>query len=382
MANLDKKNVRYNILIILSYLIGIILILQLFNLQIVHGEEYLEQSNSRLTRETSIKAARGNILDCNGNILAGTTTKYVLEIYKSKIEENVLNDTIIRTINVLEKNGDTYIDEFWIEIEPIKYKYEDNEKIKKWLIENELDENLTAEEALNAYIEEYELQNYNLQDARKIIAVRYGIEKNGYSSMRAYTISSNINKLSVLEFEENKHNFPGISTKDMPIRSYTYGSLASHVIGYVGKINSEEYKNNHGYDIDDYIGKTGIEYVLEKYLKGTDGTRQVDMSIDGTKTAEYTTEEAVGGNDVVLTIDSKVQQKAEESLKSNIEKIKAGEYGTAYNVETGCAIAINVNTGEIIAMCSYPDFEPKLFVNGISQEKWNEYTQERKKCIN
>jgi len=211
--------------------------------------------------------------------------------------------------------------------------------------------------------------------------VRYGIEKNGYSSMKAYVISNNISKLSVLEFEEQKHNFPGVATKDMPIRSYTYGSLASHVIGYVGKINAEEYKNNQGYDIDDYIGKTGTEYVLEKYLKGEDGTRQVDMSIDGTKTAEYTTKEAIGGNDVVLTIDSRVQQKAEESLKDNIAKIKAGEYGTVYNVETASAFAINVNTGEIIAMCSYPDFEPELFVNGISQEKWDEYTKEGKSAL-
>jgi len=377
LANLDKKNVRYNILIIMCYIIGIILILQLFNLQIVHGEEYLEQSNSRLTRETAIKAARGNILDCNGNLLAGTTTKYELEIYKSKIEEDVLNRTIINVINVLEKNGDTYIDEFPISIEPIKYEYESNEKIEKWLKENDLEQNLKAEEALNKYIEKYDLKEYNLQDARKIISVRYGIEKNGYSSMRAYTISTNISKLSMLEFEEKKHEFPGLAIKDMPIRRYIYGSLGSHVIGYVGKINAEEYKNSEGYAIDDYIGKTGIEYVLEKYLKGEDGTRQVDMSIDGTKTAEYTTKEAVGGNDVVLTIDSKVQQRAEESLKTNIEKIKSGEYGTAYNVETASAIAINVNTGEIIAMCSYPDFEPQLFVNGISQEKWDEYTQER-----
>jgi len=117
LANLDKKNVRYNILIIISYIIGIILVLQLFNLQIVHGEEYLEQSNSRLTRETSIKAARGNILDCNGNKLAGTTTRFTLQIYKSKIEQGVLNDTILRAINILEKNGDTYIDEFPIDVE-------------------------------------------------------------------------------------------------------------------------------------------------------------------------------------------------------------------------------------------------------------------------
>ena len=87
MAALDKKNVRYNILSILAYVIGIVLIVQLFNLQIVQGEEYLEKANSRLTRETTIKAARGNLLDCNGNLLAGNQIKYSLKIYKSKIEQ-------------------------------------------------------------------------------------------------------------------------------------------------------------------------------------------------------------------------------------------------------------------------------------------------------
>ena len=106
MANLDKKNVRYNILSIVVYIIGIILIIQLFNLQIVHGEEYLETANSRLTRETTIKAARGNILDCNGNILAGNQIRYSLKIYKSKIDETNLNESILNNINILEANGD------------------------------------------------------------------------------------------------------------------------------------------------------------------------------------------------------------------------------------------------------------------------------------
>ena len=112
---MDKKNVRYNILIVFVYIIGIILLIQLFNLQIVHGEEYLEQSSSRLTRETTILAARGNILDRNGNVIAGTATKYSLNLYKSKIDTNTLNDTILEVIKVLETNGDTYKDEFPIE---------------------------------------------------------------------------------------------------------------------------------------------------------------------------------------------------------------------------------------------------------------------------
>lgn len=374
MASLDKKNVRYNILYILVYVIGIILIFQLFNLQIVHGEEYLQTANSRLTRETKIRAARGNILDCNGNILAGNEIKYSLKIYKSKIDEQNLNTTILNAIYVLEKNGDKYNDEFPININPVSFKYENQERINKWLEEYNLTEGTTAEEALEYFIDEYSLKQYSLEEARKIIAVRYGIDVNGYSSMRGYEISPEVCEKSVAQIEEMNHSFPGINIEYRPIRKYYYSSLASHVLGYVGKIGNEEYTQNEGYELDDYIGKTGIEYVCEKFLKGKDGLKQTDMSIDGTTTGEYITEEAISGSNVMLTIDAKVQQVAEKALKENIEKINNGDYGEKREVYAGSVVVLNVKTGEVISMVSYPDFEPQLFVDGISTEKWNEYT--------
>lgn len=381
MANLNKKNVRYNILAILVYLIGTILIIQLFNLQIVHGEEYLEQANLRLTRENTIKAARGKILDCNGNLLAGNEIKYSIKIYKSKIDTQNLNTTLLNTIKVLENNGDKYNDNFPVDIEPTRFKYENEESIQKWLIANKLEENYNAEQVLECYIKKYELENYTIQDARKIIAIRYGIEKNGYSSMKGYEITDSACEKSVAQFEEMNNSFPGIDIKCEPVRKYYYGNLASHVLGYVGKISATEYNANSGYSLDDYIGKNGIEYVCEKYLKGTDGLKQIDMSIEGTTTAEYITKEAVQGLDIVLTIDAKVQQAAEKALKTNIEKINNGGFGQKREVNTGSAIVLNVKTGEIIAMVSYPDFEPQLFVNGITTAKWNEYTQEGKSAL-
>ncbi len=381
MATLDKKNVRYNILSILIYIIGIILIIQLFNLQIVHGEEYLETANSRLTRENTIKAARGNILDCNGNLLAGNKIEYSLKIYKSKIEEENLNATILNTIRILQNNNDTYKDEFPISINPIQYTYQKQENIVKWLNDNQLEETTSAEQALKCFIEKYKLEEYPLEDARKIISIRYGIEKSGYTSMRGYEISSSISETSVAQFEEMNNSFPGIAIDYKPIRKYYYGNLASHVLGYVGKIDSDEYKKNDGYTLDDYIGKTGIELVCEKYLKGVDGIKQTDMSIDGTTTGEYITKEAIEGCDVVLTIDAKVQQAAEQALKTNIEKINNGELGEVRKVDTGSAVVLNVKTGEVIAMVSYPDFEPQLFVQGISNEKWNEYTEKGKSAL-
>lgn len=381
MKQLDKKNIRYNIISMLIYVIGIVIIIRLFTLQIVNGKEYLEKSNSRLTRETTIKASRGNIVDCNNNILAGTKIRYSLELYKSKIETEELNNTILRAIDILEKNEDDYIDDYPIDISVMNYTFSKSESIVKWLENNNLDINLTANEVLNVYIEKYELEKFSIENARKIIAVRYGIEKNGYTSMRAYVIAEDISSQSVLEFEEQSSNFPGIDIEKTPIRNYIYGNLASHILGYTGRISEPEYNSLEGYQISDYIGKTGIEYVFEKYLKGQDGLKQTDMSIDGTITGEYVTDEAESGANVVLTIDANLQKVAEDSLKTTIEKICDGGFGKVYDAKNGSAVAINVKTGEVIAMCSYPDFEPQLFVDGISTEKWDEYTQEERSAL-
>ena len=381
MKQLNKKNIRYNMVSLLIHIIGIIIIVRLFNLQIIKGKEYLEKSNSRLTRETTIKASRGNILDCNNNILAGTKIRYSLELYKSKIETEDLNNTILQVINILEKNSDKIIDNFPIDINPCRFIFSSDENTEKWLENNNFKTNMTSDKVLESYIEKYELQGFSSEDARKIIAVRYGIEKNGYSTMRPYVIADDISTQSVLEIEEKKNSFPGIDVEKIPIRNYIYGNLASHTLGYIGRISEEEYKNKEGYDISDYIGKNGIEYVFEKYLKGQDGIKQKDMSIEGTLTGEYVTKEAESGANVKLTIDANLQSETERALKETIEKIRKGEYGKAYDAKSGAAVVLNVKTGELLAICSYPDYEPQLFVDGISNEKWNEYTRKDRSAL-
>lgn len=98
--------------------------------------------------------------------------------------------------------------------------------------------------------------------------------------MRPYIISNEISSNTVAKLEEQNASFPGIAIAEEPVRDYIYDNLASHIIGYVGNISSEEYNNNQGYLLDDYIGKTGIESLLESYLRGKNGIKQIDMSID------------------------------------------------------------------------------------------------------
>lgn len=381
--NVKKVNIkfRFNVLTILVYIIGIILIAKLFSLQIIHGEEYREQSNTRLTRESVLEASRGSILDKSGNVLVSSKMQFTLELYKSKIDTDTLNASILNIIEVLDKYNSTYSDSFPININPFEFKISDN-TLSAWKKSNNLDENITAEEAFYKFKDKYKITNNNIEEVRKIIAIRYEITKNGYSSTKSITIAENIPREAVAEFSENSENFPGINIVVSPVRQYTSQNLASHILGYAGKISSEEYENKKNtYGSNDLIGKTGIEYVFEEYLKGRNGTKQIDMAVDGTITAEYISKEAIAGSDIVLTIDSNLQKVTENALASNIQKIASGGFGKAYAAKAGACVVMNVNSGEVLAMASYPDYNPEDFVGGISSEKWNYYTNNEAKPL-
>lgn len=375
-SDIKSNRIKYNIISMCVYIIGIILLVQLFNLQIVKGQEYREQSNTRLTRESVLKAARGNILDRTGNPIVSNSMGFRLDLYKTKVDNQTLNDTILKIINILEKNGDKYADNLPITVQPFAFTSQDDEYVKNWKKKNKIDENASAEDCFYILKKKYEIQSDDINEARKIMAIRYEISQNGYSSTKAVEICSNLSRASSLELSEKNTDFAGIDIVTEPIISYTSGSLASHILGTVGKIKQEELNGKEDtYTMNDIIGKTGIQYVFEDLLKGKNGIRQIDMDIEGTVTGEYIAKEAIAGSDVVLTIDSNVQAITEKALKDNIIKISTGGFSSRSDADAGAVVVMNVKTGEILAMASYPDYEPQLFVNGISNEKYEEYSK-------
>ena len=376
IINNQEKNdrIRYNFVTILVYIIGIILLMQLFNLQIIHGAEYRETSNTRLTRESVLEADRGNISDSSGTVLAGVKSQYSVVLYKTSVNTETLNNTILSLINILTTNGDTYEDEFMININPFSFKLEEESSQKAWKKANNINEDFSAEEVFNYYKNKYEIKTDNIEDARKIIAIRYLISYKGYSNTKSLEIAENISEASLHQIKEQNENLSGVEIKENSIRTYPYGNLASHVLGRIGQIEENELKGNEDkYDQNDIIGKSGIESVFEKYLKGTNGVKQIDMNVDGTTTNEYISKEAVSGSNVVLTIDAKLQAVTEEALKNNINKIASGGFGKAYGADAGAAVVLNIKSGEVLAMASYPDYNPSDFINGINSSTWNYY---------
>ena len=375
MNNQRDRNIklRYNLVSTIVYIIGIVLIGQLFNLQIVQGKEYREQSNTRLSRESTLEAARGNIMDQSGNKLATTKLGYSLELYKTKIDTSELNNTLLKITQVLEKNGDTYIDSLPINLEPFSFTIGE-EAQTKWKEDNKIATEKTAEECFNILKEKYKIDNDNIQNIRKIMTLRYEIAKNGYSNTRPVELASNISQNSLAELNEKGIEFPGVNITTKAIRTYTSGSLASHILGYVGKIEKQELEGKEDtYGLNDIIGKMGIEYIMEDYLKGKNGIKQIDMSVDGGVTDEFVSEEAIAGSDVILTIDANLQQVTENTIKSSMEDI---QNSANVKVTGASAVVMKVKTGEVLAMASYPDFSPGDFSEGISTDKWNYYTDE------
>ena len=377
----EQINLRFNITTLIVYMLGIILIIQLLNLQIVHGEEYREQSNTRLTRISKIEGSRGDILDRSGNKLATVRGIYNIELYKTNIETEELNNAILQLINVLEKNGENYLDTFPIKINPFEFTISDK-KLSDWKEIYDIEEKATAEQAFYKFKEKYKITNERIEEVRKIICIRYRITTEGYSSTKSIQVATDIKQETVAELSEKNSNFAGINIVEDSVRTYTSGSLASHILGYIGSINESEYEElKNSYDRNDVIGKTGIESLFEEYLKGEDGEKQIDMAVDGKITAEYITEEAIAGSSVVLTIDSNLQRIAEESLKNTINKIASGGFSEAIDTRAGSVVVMKVDTGEILAMASYPDFEPEKFVGGISTADWSEYRDNESKPL-
>ena len=368
----EHTNFRFNILTIIVYIIGIILIIKLFELQIIKGSQYREISNTRLSRESILEASRGEILDRSGSVLATTTSSFNIEMYKTKSDDETLNKCILNIINLFENNQVGYPNNFPVNDECTSYTIE-GDTLKKWLAKYKLAENTSVEDTIAYFVKRYGITSENIKEARKIISIRYEMSTKGYSSTKPLSLAENVSRNVVAQISERNSDFPGVTITTQSSRKYNYGSLASHILGYIGKISEKEYNEEQDvYENDDYVGRTGIESLFENYLRGKKGKEEIEMTVDGTVTGETVTKAPEQGSTVVLTIDSKLQEVAETALKNNIEKIRNGGFSNRYDAKGGCVAVIDVHSGEILAMASNPDYDPNAWVGGISVAEYNQ----------
>ena len=230
---------------------------------------------------------------------------------------------------------------------------------------------------MKSFMEKYDITEENLAIARKIISIRYEITTKGYSSTRSIGLAENVSREVVAQISERNAEFPGVTITTSTTRKYNYGTLASHIIGYIGSISEKEYlEAKETYNNNDNVGKTGIEAAFEEYLRGEKGKEQIEMSVDGTITSQEITKEPMQGSTIALTIDSKLQEISERALENNINKIRNGGFSSRYNAKGGSVVVINVHTGEILAMASNPNYSPQSWVGGISVDDYKKIVEE------
>ncbi|MGL5615325.1 MAG: penicillin-binding transpeptidase domain-containing protein [Sarcina sp.] len=208
------------------------------------------------------------------------------------------------------------------------------------------------------------LQTYSLEQIRKYVLIKDSSKMQSYSSFKAITLAKGIKEDTALIFYQKLNDLPGVDISLDPVRYYPYGDLASSVIGYMGAIPGTQ-KNKYadrGYDLSsDLVGKSGIESALEDQLRGTKGGVMAKVDVQGKPKENLYSIEATPGNSVTLTIDKDVQASAEKMLKTQLEyRAKTGHKNTT----RGAAIALKVDTGEVLALASYPGFDPNAFASG------------------
>lgn len=362
---------------IVVIVISVVFIATLFNLQIVNGENYREQSEKRMLRTKNITAPRGEIYDRNGVILATNKLSYDVELYKVRVSTKEQNDGILRLVEILNENSDKVYSTFPVNDDLNGFNFENTEEEQKWKKEMKLDSTLTFDQVIDKYIEKYELQDYsdNRLNQIKMIEIKYEANLNGYSLFNSATIAKDISQKSVAKIGEEKYKIYGISIVSVPKRYYPNGNLLSHTIGYVSKISSTEYekKKEQGYNVNSVIGKAGIEQSFEKYLRGKDGVIKEETDTLGNVSSQTETTEAKSGDNVTLTIDYRLQKVAEESLLNAINGLQNGTLvGKKFSdANAGAVVVLDVDSGEVLASASYPTYDINSLIGGISLKDWN-----------
>ncbi|MBR5230163.1 MAG: hypothetical protein IKW01_04825 [Firmicutes bacterium] len=463
---MSKKilNSRYYQVTILIVILMLALCVRLFVLTVIQEERWAEAAANQNTKEVVTSSPRGEIFDRYGRTLATNKQIFTVTFNVSGMQTDEINKSAYTLVQLLEKNGDQYVDNFPIQIKKDgSFVYTFDENKVKWLksiglgpnaapedalaklredyeIDSALDRYdameilqqthgvwppinirsmtytydtrkkaflekyspyadissadiplMTAEEAFRALVKKYSLDKPLYQDSkvlsdkevRKIFAIREEIKNIGYNKYRSSTIASDVSDETVAYIEEMGSFLKGVEIASETVRIYPEGKLLSHALGYMGSISDSQYElyvNERGYNADDLIGKDGLEASMEQYLHGIDGTKTILVNSGGDYIETISETEPVAGKNIYLTIDADLQRVAEKTLAKAIKAIQKGEYFDSQygkikmqkyeNCASGAVVALDVDTAEVLAMASYPDYDPNIFAEGISSDDW------------
>ena len=338
------------------FTLACVMIYRLFSLQIINGEYYLDTFKLRIKKEKTIAAARGNIYDRNGNLLAYNELANAVtieDVYKSGSGRNSsINKTLNTLIDIIEDNGDTVDQDFGIvlnESNEFEFNVSGNSQLR-FLADvyghssvNDLkyeEKTKTAAEVVDDMcktfgIGQYETpgvsssfvarKGYTNDRALKILTVRYHMSSNSYQKYIDTTVASDVSDKTVADVMENQDILDGVSIEESTARKYVDAKYFSHLLGYTGKVSEDELaelvKTNSNYGLNDTVGKSGIEQSMEAVLQGTKGSETVYVDNTGQviETSNYV--DSIAGNDVYLTIDKNLTEACYDIIEQSLAGI-------------------------------------------------------------
>lgn len=368
-------------------------IADLFRIQIANADEATVERVALKQTDTTIKAARGEILDCNGKPLV--TNKQINSVifngsyFPRTDEQEQRNEIIISLIHLLESYGTEWNNDIPLYFDQngnVQFMADRDADIKYLKSKNVLylNEYATAQNCFDELKTKFKLEQYSDCDALKIASVCYSLKKNAFATSNPYTFADNVSVELASKIKENSGFYAGVEIQVTTEREYLNGTLAPHIIGTIGPLNAEEYnkrteeyntavKNENltteekknlklrAYAMDDTIGKFGLESAMEQYLRGTNGVESTITDSSGSKTTEITTE-PVQGDTVILTIDSDLQLAVQEALANFIAQYK----DKASLPAVGSAVVMDVNTGAVLACATYPSYDLTTYYDKYS----------------
>ena len=340
---------------------------RLYDLQVIETGGKVDNTTTYTTK-TRVKAARGEILDRNGNVLVGNRASYDLVINHFVLTSSSNpNQSIYNLVKLCQELGIEYTDRFPITKErPFTYTLEEYNSawqgyFQKFLYSRGgLDSDISAPLLIEMLRSNYKIpEEWSDEEARLVLGIRYELTLRTATNLANYIFIEDASEEDLSDILEL--NIPGLNVEASTVREY-YTEYAAHILGYVGPMTADQwthYKSVKGYAMDAEVGQSGFELAFEEYLHATDGYRVDEVAADGTVISSYFQVEPQAGNNVEVTIDIGLQRAAEDALKARIEELrynqKEGAAGT--DVEGGAVVAIDPRTGQILVCASYPTYD-------------------------
>ncbi len=350
-----KNNFTTTFLSVLSIIALVLFSARAYFIQVANSAEYTgkDSHGASSARTAVLKAPRGEILDCYGRQIAINRDGYNIVFNKAYIKDNI-NDIILSLINLCKDYDTEWVDELPLS-KKSPYGFKKDEPTDKMLTTLKLAHYATAQNCFDAMVEEYELEGCSKSEQRKIMGVRYSMQISDFSISYPFTFAEDIPTELMRKISECSFALSGVTIEVVPFREYVDTTLAVNLIGTVGPIFEEdwEYYKEKGYSYNDKVGKSGIEKWAEDYLRGIDGEITYYLDAKGDIISTEVTKEPIAGKTVMMSLDKNLQRKAQDSLAQKVRKLQS-EGGTC---KAGCAVAIDIDTGKILAAANYPTYD-------------------------